>query len=65
MSASDPSEIVFINVFSVAPEHQDRLIGLLTSATEGFVNRAGVSRGDAAPRPGGDQGDHVLAMSEP
>ena len=40
MSGSVLSEIVFINVFSVAPENQGRLIGLLTAATEGFVNRA-------------------------
>ena len=40
MPGSAPSEIVFINVFSVDPAQQNRLIGLLTAATEGFVNRA-------------------------
>ena len=32
--------IVLINVFKVAPGDQDRLVDLLTRATEGFVNRA-------------------------
>lgn len=32
--------IVLINVFTVAPANQQRLIDLLTAATEGSVNRA-------------------------
>ncbi len=32
--------VVLINVFTVEPSNQERLIGLLTGATEGFVNRA-------------------------
>lgn len=36
----DRQGIVLINVFTVAPADQERLIKLLTQATEGFVNRA-------------------------
>jgi hypothetical protein len=32
--------IVLINVFTVKAGDQDRLVGLLTRATDGFVNRA-------------------------
>ncbi len=35
-----PPEIVFINVSSVDQEHQQRLIELLTAATEGSVDKA-------------------------
>jgi len=36
--ANDP--VVLINMFTVAPENQQRLIDLLTRATEGHVDRA-------------------------
>lgn len=32
--------VTLINVFTVAPENQQRLIDLLTRATDGLVNRA-------------------------
>jgi len=32
--------VTFINVFTVAPENQERLVGLLTQVTEGSVRHA-------------------------
>ncbi|MDB5455165.1 MAG: Antibiotic biosynthesis monooxygenase [Caulobacter sp.] len=40
MSEDPGGEVVLINVFTVAPENQQRLIDLLTRATDGSVNRA-------------------------
>jgi quinol monooxygenase YgiN len=40
MTEAADDEVVLINVFTVAPENQQRLIDLLTRATEGSVNRA-------------------------
>jgi quinol monooxygenase YgiN len=40
-SAKDPDDgVVLINVFIVDPANQDRLVSLLTKATDGLVNRA-------------------------
>jgi quinol monooxygenase YgiN len=36
----EPRAIVMINVFTVDPANQKRLVDLLTRATEGFVTRA-------------------------
>jgi quinol monooxygenase YgiN len=36
----DSRSIVLINVFTVEPENQQRLVDLLTRATDGSVNRA-------------------------
>ncbi len=37
---TEPASVVLINVFTVAPENQQRLVDLLTRATDGSVNRA-------------------------
>jgi quinol monooxygenase YgiN len=36
----DGDGVVLINVFTVEPANQQRLVDLLTRATDGFVNRA-------------------------
>jgi hypothetical protein len=37
---SDGDTVVLINVFTVEPANQQRLVDLLTRATDGSVNRA-------------------------
>ena len=40
MATPESGEVVLINVFTVDPAHQQRLIDLLTLATRGAVDRA-------------------------
>ena len=40
IASENDSTVTFINVFTVAQAHQQRLIDLLTCAPDGFVNRA-------------------------
>jgi hypothetical protein len=40
IASENDSTIAFINVFKVTQANQQRLVDLLTHATDGFVNRA-------------------------
>jgi hypothetical protein len=40
IASEKDSTATIINVFTVAPANQQRLVDLLTRATDGFVNRA-------------------------
>ena len=40
IASENDSTIAFINVFTVTQANQQRLVDLLTHATDGFVNRA-------------------------
>jgi len=61
-SSDKSGEIVLINVFIVEPANQQRLVDLLTRATDGSVNRAhGFISASQRRR---DQSDHVCAVAE-
>ena len=62
----DKSSIVtLINVFTVNPAKQQRLVDLLTRTTDGFVSRApGFISSTLHRSVDGTKGDHVCAVAQ-
>jgi hypothetical protein len=61
--SKDAQLITLINVFTVDPSNQSRLVELLTQVTDTFVRaRAGLSR-EPSPKPGWYQGHDVCAVA--
>jgi hypothetical protein len=58
------SMVALINVFTVEPANQQRLVDLLTRATEGSVNRAPGFIASAPSQHRRHKGDHVRPVAQ-
>ena len=64
--SKDANLITFINVFTVDPANQSRLVELLIKATDASVRHArGFVSSSSSPKPGRHQGHDVRAVAKP
>jgi hypothetical protein len=62
--SKDAELVTLINVFTVDPSNQSRLVELLTNVTDTFVRHArGLYLLEPSPKPGWHQGHDVCAVA--